>query len=114
STFEAPDKLDAQSEHSHVQNLESESSPILPGQDNPVHSTPVPDQDTNTSGPLVLPDGISPCVADTAPVTPSSKPSRFVFAEPYVYPTKKVDNRANNATKQLKNAIAKADKTADL
>ncbi|KAG0324143.1 hypothetical protein BGZ99_002151 [Dissophora globulifera] len=104
-------------------------------QNNPVPTAPVllvapqmlslDNEVANIDNSFALPDEISHCVQNTAPITPSSasgaSSSRktavpecqdYYWAEPYVYSTKKVDNRANNATKQLKDAKAKEAKSS--
>ncbi|KAG0295307.1 hypothetical protein BGZ98_001439 [Dissophora globulifera] len=125
--------LNAARTPSHIQN--SEDLSILLGQNNPVPTAPVllvppqmlslDNEVANIDNSFALPDEISHCVQNTAPITPSSasgaSSSRktvvpecqdYYWAEPYVYSTKKVDNRANNATKQLKYAKAKKAKSS--
>ncbi|KAG0328258.1 hypothetical protein BGZ99_005776 [Dissophora globulifera] len=76
---------------------------------------------------FALPNEMSHCEQDTAPITPSpgshasssqrtavTEPLRILWAKPYEYTAKKVDNRGNNATKQLKVAMAEANSVAGL
>ncbi|KAG0300887.1 hypothetical protein BGZ98_008788 [Dissophora globulifera] len=117
----------------HVQN--SDGSSILLEQNNPVPAAPVLlivsqmsssiNHVMDIDDSLVLPNDMSHCEQDSAPITssapshtPSSlrtavpKPPKIFWAKPYAFTAKKVDNRANNAIKQLKVAMAEANSTA--